>query len=50
MIPEGRVLGQGCGLFFSRLGEGHGGEGEAAFAPGVEATLQGADAFDAVFS
>jgi hypothetical protein len=50
MIPEGRALGQSCGLFFSRLGECDGGEGEAAFPPSVEAALQGADAFDAVFS
>jgi hypothetical protein len=50
MIREGRALGQSCELFFSRLGECDGGEREAALAPGVEATLQGADALDAVFS
>jgi hypothetical protein len=50
MIREGRALGQSCGLFFSRLRERGGDEWEAAFAPSVEATLQGADALDAVFS
>jgi hypothetical protein len=32
------------------LGEGDGDEGEALFAPGGEAALEGADALDAVFS
>jgi len=50
MIRERRILGQSCGLFFSRLRERGGDEWEAAFAPSVEATLQGADALDAVFS
>jgi hypothetical protein len=37
-------------VFFLNLGERDGDEREAALAPGVQAALQGADAFDAVFS